>query len=48
MTRTHRQAHRLLWPALAVLLMTGLAMALALRPPPELPAAAAPEKGGHR
>jgi hypothetical protein len=46
MTRTHRAAHRLLWPLLAVVLLTGLTMALALRPPAETPATPA-QKGGH-
>jgi hypothetical protein len=39
MTRHHRRAHRLIWPALAMLIALGFTMALALRPPPEPPAA---------
>jgi hypothetical protein len=35
MTRTHRSMHRILWPALALLVMLGFTMALVLRPPPE-------------
>ena len=35
MTRSHRFAHRLIWPALAVAVVLGLTMALALRPPPD-------------
>ena len=38
MTRTHRSAHRLIWPALAFLVSIGVTMALAMRPPPEAPA----------
>ncbi len=33
MTRKHRSVHRLLWPALALTLALGFAMALYLRPP---------------
>jgi hypothetical protein len=40
MTRAHRTVHRLLWPALALTITFGIAMALVLRPPPE---AAAPQ-----
>jgi hypothetical protein len=40
MTRSHRFAHRLIWPALAIAVVLGLTMALALRPPPDPPAAA--------
>jgi hypothetical protein len=40
MTRSHRFAHRLIWPALAVAVVLGLTMALALRPLPDPPAAA--------
>ena len=39
MTRAHRLVHRALWPALAVLVIFGFAMALHLRPPPDAPAA---------
>ena len=39
MTRSHRFAHRLIWPALAIAIALGLTMALALRPPPDPPAA---------
>jgi hypothetical protein len=41
MTRSHRFAHRLLWPVLAIVIALGFTMALALRPPPEPPPAAA-------
>jgi hypothetical protein len=34
MRRSHRTAHRALWPALAVAVGLGLALALALRAPP--------------
>jgi hypothetical protein len=40
MTRTHRSLHRLLWPALALAVGLGFAMALVLRPAEEPPAAA--------
>jgi hypothetical protein len=40
MTRSHRFAHRLIWPALAIVVALGFTMALALRPPPEPPPAA--------
>jgi hypothetical protein len=39
MTRSHRLAHRLIWPVLAVVVALGTVMALALRPPPDPPAA---------
>ena len=39
MTRSHRFIHRLLWPALAVVVALGLTMALVLRPPPDPPPA---------
>jgi hypothetical protein len=35
MRRTHRSAHRALWPVLALAVALGLAMALVLRPPPQ-------------
>ncbi len=35
MRRGHRKAHLLIWPLLAAALLVGVAMALALRPPPE-------------
>ena len=35
MTRSHRSVHRILWPALALLVALGFTMALVLRPPPE-------------
>lgn len=35
MMRPHRQAHRALWPLLALLILIGFLSALALRPPPE-------------
>jgi len=41
MTRSHRIAHRALWPVLAVLVGLGFAMALHLRPPPDTPSAGA-------
>lgn len=34
MTRKHRAAHRLIWPALALAICIGFVMALTLRPPP--------------
>jgi hypothetical protein len=37
MTRGHRIVHRMLWPALAVIIALGVAMALVWRPPPEQP-----------
>ena len=37
MTRGHRNFHRMLWPALAVIVALGFTMALVLRPPQELP-----------
>jgi hypothetical protein len=40
MTRSHRLAHRLIWPVLAIAVALGLTMALTLRPPPDPPAAA--------
>jgi hypothetical protein len=40
MTRSHRMAHRLIWPLLALLVGLGFAMALVLRPPPDAPRAA--------
>jgi len=36
MTRTHRSLHRVLWPILAVIVAIGFALALWLRPPPEV------------
>jgi len=44
MTRSHRSAHRLLWAALAVLVVLGFTAALALRPPPDPPAATAVQR----
>jgi hypothetical protein len=38
MTRSHRLAHRLIWPALAVIIVLGASAALVLRPPPDPPA----------
>ncbi|MEX2128521.1 MAG: hypothetical protein WD871_09790 [Xanthobacteraceae bacterium] len=42
MTRKHRLAHRMVWPALAVAVCFGFVMALVLRAPPpvETPPAA--------
>jgi hypothetical protein len=40
MNRSHRRVHRLIWPALAVVVLFGLTMALTLRPPPDPPPAA--------
>ena len=37
MTRGHRTVHRMLWPALALLVGIGFSMALILRPPPDKP-----------
>jgi hypothetical protein len=44
MRRSHRTAHRLIWPLLAVAVSFGLVMALVLRPPPE----AAPQATAER
>jgi hypothetical protein len=44
MTRSHRLAHRLLWPTLALAVGLGFAMALYLRTPPEAPAPPATEE----
>lgn len=38
MTHGLRRFHRMLWPALAVVVALGFTLALALRPPPEPPA----------
>jgi hypothetical protein len=38
MTRSQRSVHRALWPVLAVVVALGFAMALALRPPPDMEA----------
>ena len=43
MTRHHRTVHRLLWPALAVIVAIGFTVALVLRPLPEPPAQAEPK-----
>jgi hypothetical protein len=40
MRRSHRSIHRLVWPILALAVMCGVVTALALRPPPDEPAAA--------
>ena len=45
MRRTHRTAHRMLWPALAVLVGIALAMSLAMRAPPPAPAPPAAVEG---
>jgi hypothetical protein len=39
MRRAHRSAHRLVWPILVLAVVFGVVMALALRPPPDQPAA---------
>lgn len=44
MRRGHRRAHRAIWLILLPLLLIGLTMALALRPPPD-PQEAAQEAG---
>jgi hypothetical protein len=44
MTRSHRLAHRLIWPVLAVAVALGFGLALALRPPPEIPPAATEQR----
>jgi hypothetical protein len=41
MTRSHRSLHRWIWPVLALAVLLGLTAALALRPPPDPPTAAA-------
>src|SRR5262249_1258535 len=41
MTRSHRSVHRALWPVLALAVALGFAMALTLRPPPNVEAPAA-------
>ncbi len=38
MTHSQRRLHRAIWPALLVLLVLGAGLAVALRPPPDLPA----------
>ena len=40
MTRSHRLAHRCIWPILALAVVVGFTTALMLRPPPDPPAAA--------
>ncbi len=37
MKRSHRRVHRLFWPVLALLVGTGLALALIMRAPPPAP-----------
>ena len=44
MTRSHRLAHRLIWPALAVLVALGFTLALVKRPPPDPPPAPSAEQ----
>jgi len=39
MRRAHRTVHRALWPLLALAVVLGFTMALALRPPPDPPPA---------
>mgnify|MGYP001446467470 CR=1 FL=1 len=43
MRRTHRTAHRMLWPALAVLVGLALATSLLMRAPPPAPPPAVSE-----
>ena len=43
MTRSQRSVHRALWPALALVVALGLALALTLRPPPDVEAPQATE-----
>lgn len=38
MTRTHRHIHRMVWPALALVVGFAFVMALVLRPLPEIEA----------
>jgi hypothetical protein len=45
MTRTHRSIHRIVWPALAILIAVAFTVALVKRPPPPPPPAAS---GGTR
>jgi len=40
MTRSHRVMHRLIWPALALIVALGFTLALVKRPPPDPPPAA--------
>lgn len=44
MTRGHRRFHRMLWPALALIVALGFTMALVKRPPPDPPAQSEPAK----
>ena len=44
MTHGHRAFHRMLWPALALIVGLGFTMALVWRPPPEVPAATEPRR----
>ena len=44
MTRSQRSVHRALWPVLALAITLGFAMALALRPPPDMGAPRAAEE----
>jgi hypothetical protein len=43
MRRAQRSVHRVVWPILALLIVFGVAMALALRPPPMPDEAAVPD-----
>jgi hypothetical protein len=45
MRRAHRTAHRMLWPALALLVGIAFAMSLVMRAPPPPPATPAAIEG---
>jgi hypothetical protein len=45
MRRAHRTAHRMLWPALAVLVGIAFAMSLVMRAPPPAPESPAAVEG---
>ena len=44
MTRGHRALHRMLWPALALIVGLGFTLALVWRPPPDPPVQAEPRR----